>query len=62
MPEQEPPVTKGATYWFMLGLAALSALIILGGIVQRDWLRVGGWAVVGAACVWRLRRLRRQAG
>ncbi len=62
MPEQDPAATKGAWYWFLLGLAAFSALIILGGIVQRDWLRVAGWAVVGAACVWGLRRLRGQAG
>lgn len=62
MPEQEPPVTKGATYWVLLGLAAFSALIILGGIIQRDWLRVAGWAVVGAACVWGIRRLQRRAG
>ena len=61
MPEQAP-VTRGATYWFLLGLAALSVLIILGGIIQRDWLRVAGWAVVGAACVWGIRRRQRQAG
>ncbi|HEV2767289.1 MAG TPA: hypothetical protein VGV63_06260 [Acidimicrobiales bacterium] len=62
MPGQEPPVTKGASYCFLLGLAAFSALIILGGIVQRDWLRVAGWAVVGAACAWGIRRRHRQAG
>ena len=55
-------MTKGATYWVLLGLAAFSALIILGGIIQRDWLRVAGWTVVGAACVWGIRRLQRRAG
>lgn len=55
------PKRRGATYWLVLGLAVLSALIILGGIVQQDWLRVAGWTVVGAACVWGIRRLRRDA-